>query len=74
MAVDTRANASAAQLWRLNAIGLLRIVDYPDEQLETPLTRIEAKEILLGAAAEHLREPKPARGERGERQWDSVDS
>jgi hypothetical protein len=74
MAENTRTYASSAQLWRLNAIGLLRIVDYPDEQLETPLTRIEAKEILLGAAAEHLWEPKPARGQRGEHQWASVGS
>lgn len=68
---DTFAHASAAQLWRLNACGLLRVVDYPDEPLEEPLDRMTAKEILLGAAALNLWEPKPARGERGERQWAS---
>jgi hypothetical protein len=74
MSVDTHKYASAAQLWRLNACGLLRLVDYPDQQLEQPLTRIEAKECLLAAAAEGLWEPKPARGERGAVTWDSAAS
>ena len=74
MAEDTRTHASAAQLWRLNSIGLLRVVDWPDESLETPLERPEAKELLLAAAAEKLWEPKPARGERGEHRWDSAGS
>jgi hypothetical protein len=71
---DTRKYATNFQLWRLNCCGLLRVVDYPDEQLEKPLTRIEAKELLLAAAAEHLWEPKPVRGERGAVTWDSASS
>jgi len=71
---ETRRFASAAQLWRLNACGLVRLVDWPDEELEQPLERTEAKECLVAAAAEGLWEPKPTRGERGEHRWDSVGS
>jgi hypothetical protein len=71
---DTRRFASAAQLWRLNACGLIRLVDWPDESLEQPLERTEAKECLIAAAAEGLWEPKPARGERGGVRWDSASS
>jgi len=71
---DTRRYASAAQLWRLNACGLIRLVDWPDEELEQPLERTEAKEVLIAAAAEGLWTPKPARGERGAVQWDSASS
>ena len=46
MTEDTRKFASSAQLWRLNACGLIRLVDWPDEELEQPLERIEAKEVL----------------------------
>jgi hypothetical protein len=74
MAEDTRKCASAAQLWGLNTCGLIRLVDWPDEELEQPLERIEAKEVLIAAAAEGLWEPKPARGQRGAVQWDSADS
>ena len=74
MTEDTHAYASAAQLWRLNACGLIRLVDWPDEELEQPLGRTEAKEILLAAAAEGLWTPKPARGERGAVQWGSASS
>jgi hypothetical protein len=49
---DTRRFASAAQLWRLNACGLLRVIDWPDEPSEQPLDRTEAKEYLIAAAAE----------------------
>ena len=62
--------ASNFQLWRLNACGLLRVVDWPTEPLETPLEALEAKELLVAAAAEGLWTPKP-RGERGEHQWAS---
>jgi hypothetical protein len=71
---DTRRFASSAQLWRLNAIGLIRLVDWPDEELEQPLERTHAKECLIAAAAEGLWTPKPARGERGAVQWDSASS
>jgi hypothetical protein len=71
---DTRRFASSAQLWRLNAIGLIRLVDWPDEELEQPLERTQAKECLIAAAAEGLWTPKPARGERGAVQWDSASS
>jgi hypothetical protein len=70
MAEDTRHLATAAQLWRLNCCGLVKLVDWPDEPLETPLDRTEAKEVLIAAAAEGLWTPKP-RGERGEHQWAS---
>jgi hypothetical protein len=73
MTEDTRKFASAAQLWRLNTCGLIRLVDWPDEELEEPLERTEAKEILVAAASEGLWTPKP-RGERGEHRWDSVGS
>ena len=71
---DERSYASAPQLWRMNQIGLLRVVDFPDEALEEPINRVSAKEILLGAASEGLWEPKPARGEGGAVQWDSASS
>jgi len=71
MAENTRRHASNAQLWRLNACGLLRVVDYPDEPLEEPLDRVTAKELLLAAGTLGLWEPSPVRGERGERQWAS---
>jgi hypothetical protein len=74
MTEDTRRFASAAQLWRLNACGLLRLIDWPDEARERPLERVEAKEVLIAAAAEGLWTPKPARGERGVVQWDSASS
>lgn len=64
---DTFAFASAAQLWRLNACGLLELRDDPGE----PLERTEAKEVLVAAAAEGLWTPK-VRGERGEHPWDSA--
>jgi hypothetical protein len=73
MTEDTRKFASAAQLWRLNACGLVRLVDWPDEELEQPLERTEAKEVLVAAAAEGLWTPQP-RGERGGVQWDSASS
>lgn len=73
MSEDTFKYASAAQLWRLNSCGLIRVVDWPDEQLETPLDRVEAKELLVAAAAEGLWTPK-VRGERGAVQWDSASS
>jgi hypothetical protein len=43
MTEDTRRFASSAQLWRLNTLGLIRLVDWPDEELEQPLERTEAK-------------------------------
>ena len=73
MTEDTFKYASAQQLWRLNACGLVKLVDWPDEPLEEPLGRTEAKEVLVAAAAEGLWTPKP-RGERGEHRWDSVGS
>jgi hypothetical protein len=74
MSEDTRKYASSAQLWRLNACGLLRLVDWPEEELEQPLERTEAKECLIAAASEGLWEPKPVRGERGGVRWDSASS
>ena len=71
---ETRRFASSAQLWRLNACGLMRLVDWPDEELGQPLERTEAKEVLIAAAAEGLWTPKPARGERGAVQRDSASS
>jgi hypothetical protein len=71
---DTRTFASAAQLWRLNACGLIRLVDWPDEELEQPLERTEAKEVLIAAASEGLWTPKEARSERGGVRWDSANS
>jgi hypothetical protein len=68
---NTRKYASAQQLWRLNTCGLIRLVDWPDEELEEPLDRVAAKECLVAAAAEGLWTPKP-RGERGAVQWDSA--
>jgi hypothetical protein len=67
---DTFKFASAAQLWRLNACGLIRLVDWPDEEREPPLERTEAKEALIAAAHEGLWQPK-VRGERGAVQWAS---
>jgi hypothetical protein len=70
---DTRKYASAQQLWRLNACGLIRVVDWPDEEREPPLERTEAKE-LLGAAADAGLWRSATRGERGEHRWDSAGS
>jgi hypothetical protein len=70
---DTRSYASAQQLWRLNACGLIRVVDWPDEEPEPPLERTEAKEILSAAAAAGLWQSS-TRGERGVNRWDSVGS
>jgi hypothetical protein len=73
MTEDTRKFASSQQLWRLNVCGLIRLIDWPDEPLEQPLERVQAKECLVAAAAEGLWTPK-ARGERGAVQWDSASS
>jgi hypothetical protein len=73
MAQNTSSFATNFQLWRLNCLGLLRLVDWPDEELEQPLGRGEAKEALAAAQQEGLWQPEP-RGERGERQWDSAAS
>jgi hypothetical protein len=73
MAQNTRSYATNFQLWRLNTLGLLRLVDWPDESLEAPLERTEAKEALAAAQQEGLWQPEP-RGERGGVQWDSASS
>jgi hypothetical protein len=73
MTEDTRKYASAQQLWRLNTLGLLRLVDWPDEEREPPLERVVAKECLSAAAAAGLWQ-SATRGERGAVRWDSVGS
>jgi hypothetical protein len=73
MTEDTRKYASAQQLWRLNTLGLIRLVDWPDEAAEPPLERTEAKEILSATADAGLWQ-SATRGERGEHRWDSVNS
>jgi hypothetical protein len=70
---DTRRYASAQQLWRLNSLGLLRLVDWPDEELEQPLDRVAAKEVLSETASAGLWQ-SATRGERGAVRWDSVGS
>jgi len=73
MTEDTRRFASSAQLWRLNSLGLLRLVDWPDEEREPPLERLVAKECLSAAADAGLWQ-SVTRGERGPVRWDSDDS
>jgi hypothetical protein len=73
MTEDTRRLASGPQLWRLNSLGLLRLVDWPDEELEQPLDRVSAKEVLSATADAGLWR-SATRGERGAVRWDSVGS
>jgi hypothetical protein len=60
----TERLASNFQLWRLNSIGAIRVVDFPDEELEPPLTSREAKAILIELADAGVWQPaKAVRGE-----------
>ncbi len=56
MTEDTRKLASAPQLWRLNSLGLLRLVDWPDEPLEEPLERLAELGREAGSAADPTRQ------------------
>lgn len=65
MAGKTARWATNFQLWRLNSIGAIRVVDFPDEPLEPPITADEAKAILTEAARLDLWEPEVASREGG---------
>jgi len=58
--MDEQKLASAAQLWRMNELGLIDVRDQPGGP---PLERTVAKEILAAAAREGLWQP--VRGARG---------
>lgn len=56
----TRALASAAQTWRMNALGLLQIREVPGE----PIGRDVAKKLLAALVREGLWRPEAREGKR----------